>query len=107
MEDNNTEFKAGHAPAAKVGNMRVAGHRTRNTSSGSGEKLNAEELRKQEAEYGTEVDEAKQGQVVAGSLVKEDKAFTPDAVKAYHDKPVPKHEKPHAPPAHNIHQPRK
>jgi hypothetical protein len=30
--------------------------------------------------------------VISGAVVKEDAAFTPEAVKSFHDKPIPSHD---------------
>jgi len=103
------ETKAGHPPAVKAGGMRVTTHKKRTTSTGSDKddkKMTEEEL----AEYGVEPTEDpkhKQNLVIAGAAVKGDADFKPEAVKVYHDKPLPSKEKPHNNPQHNIQQPRK
>ena len=102
-KEETEELKAGHAPAMKVGNMRVPGKRN---DSGS-EKITGDELAKQAEEFGTEKTEKPKEVAVSGVVVKDDKAFPPEAVKAYHEKPLPAHSKGHAPQHHNIQQPRK
>ncbi|PAA58975.1 hypothetical protein BOX15_Mlig015287g1, partial [Macrostomum lignano] len=96
-------------------NMRVPGNRSRNSS--NSEKAaqepqaaaSGDDKKEQEGESnsGEVAEQPKQGQIISGAVVSENKAFTPAAVKSFHEKPQPTHEKSHAPPAQHIHQPRK
>jgi len=98
-----SDLKAGHAPAVKAGGMRVARH---------GKPPAHNEVRKppteeEQEEYGLPPPEDKHKQqiLVSGTVAKGDKDFPAAAVKAYHDKPQPTHEKPHNTTHHVIHQP--
>ncbi|XP_057305067.1 death-associated protein 1-like [Hydractinia symbiolongicarpus] len=82
------EIKGGHAPAVKVGGMRVVQHPHTHT-----EKLSREELEKEEEEFQTEKPEEKPV-VVAGVVTKGDKDYSPAATKVAHEKPIPSKEKP-------------
>lgn len=99
-----TELKAGHPPAVKAGGMRIA--RThRNSASEKTEPVVAENKEEGEEEYETPKKE-KSNVVIAGVQTKGDKDFTPEAVRQYHDKPIPSKEKSHAKVHQNINQPR-
>eukprot|EP00111_Clytia_hemisphaerica_P007610 TCONS_00022124-protein len=79
---------AGHAPAVKVGGMRVAQHQHSHS-----DKQSKAEREQQEEEFQTEKnDEAPM--VVSGAVSKGDKDFTPAAAKVAHQKPMPTKEKP-------------
>jgi hypothetical protein len=100
------DLKAGHAPAVKVGGMRVVQHKK------EGEKPEAVALTpEEEAEFGTsppKADRHNQSQLVSGAVTKGDKDFTTQAVKSFHEKPAPTHDvKPRQPQqTQHIHQPR-
>ncbi|CAF0735697.1 unnamed protein product [Adineta steineri] len=102
---DTSELKAGHAPALKVGGMRVGAGRPRQTSQGddkdknvnneetSGDSTNARNKEKSagndeevEDEQGT-VSNRVAGQMVSGTFVPVEKAFPTEAVKHIHDKP--------------------
>lgn len=91
------ELKAGHAPAVKVGGMRVAQH-----PHGHADKISKAEREKEEEEFQTEKsDEAPV--MIAGVLTKGDKDYSPAAAKVAHDKPMPSKEKPPMKGSHNSH----
>lgn len=104
------ELKAGHAPAVKVGGMRVVQHKQRHDSTGEEPKKPAPSKEDAE-EFGEDPKPEKKpaSVVVSGAKLTEADAFPKEAVKAFHDKPQPTHDK--NPGAHNkpniIHQPRK
>lgn len=99
------ELKAGHPPAVKAGGMRIA--RThKNSGSEKSPEMTAEENEEFAEEGQTKGEKHAQSVTVSGATTKEDQAFTPDAVRQYHDKPLPSKEKSHKPQVHNIQQPR-
>jgi hypothetical protein len=103
MSSSEVEMKAGHPPAVKAGGMRVA--RPRQTS--TGESKEKPEMTKEEIEeFGTSPPKTEKQVLVSGAVAKEEKAFPPEAVKHYHDKPLPSKEVSHAPVKHNINQPK-
>ncbi|GFR84538.1 death-associated protein 1 [Elysia marginata] len=101
------QLKAGHPPAVKVGNMRVVQHCKKDGA----EKPEAPSMTpEEEAEYGAsppKSDKHHQTQLVSGAMTKGDKDFSAQALKAFHEKPQPQHDKPRpVQTSHNIHQPR-
>merc|ERR1712122_18574 len=87
--EESSELKAGHAPAQKVGGMRIVQH-------------------KQKEEFGEDRPaKATASVVVSGAKTSEDSAFPPDAVKAFHEKPMPTHDKGASHKPKVIQQPRK
>jgi len=103
------ELKGGHAPAVKVGGMRVVQHKKESDKGDTSAVMTPEE----QLEYGSSP--PKDGTtVVSGAVVKEeeskkgDKDFTAQAVKSFHDKPQPTHDvKPRQPQnSPHINQPR-
>lgn len=99
-----TDLKAGHAPAVKAGGMRVV---TRPRHSSTGESK-PEVVEDEEVEPTPPKSEKHNFQVnLSGAVGKGDKDFTPDAIKSYHDKPLPSKESRHAAkPQHHINQPK-
>lgn len=69
------ELKAGHPPAVKAGGMRVARTHHSSTGESAAAKVDAEE----QEEYADPVPKDNKG----------DSDFPPDAIKQFHDKPVP------------------
>jgi len=97
-------LKAGHAPAVKVGGMRVVQNRKKSESDKTEAGAASEEI----TEISSSPPKTQQQQVVSGAVVKGDKDFTSAAVKSFHEKPAPTHD-PKPRPAQNtqnIHQPR-
>jgi len=112
----STELKAGHAPATKVGGMRVAAPRPRHTSHGeekntagdteggqetSGDNTTASGTKEQQTgasseKTGEDADDEEAtatvanraaGEMVSGTFVPIQKAFPTEAVKHIHDRP--------------------
>ncbi|KAK3764428.1 hypothetical protein RRG08_040024 [Elysia crispata] len=100
------ELKAGHPPAVKVGGMRVVQHCKKEGEKPEPQSMTPEE----EAEYGAsppKTDKHHQTQLVSGAMTKGDKDFSAQALKAFHEKPHPQHDKPRpVQTSHTIHQPR-
>jgi len=92
------EMKGGHAPAQKVGGMRVVSHR-RDSEKAENDKGSKDSDKKgpsseDKEEFGVDKPvKAPSSVVVSGAKASEDTAFPKEAVKAYHEKPVPTHDK--------------
>ncbi|KAL8587720.1 hypothetical protein ACOMHN_020938 [Nucella lapillus] len=100
------DLKGGHAPAVKVGGKRVVQHK-KEPEKAEQPAMTAEE----EEEFGTsppKSDKHHSTAVVSGAQTKGDKDFPAQAVKVYHDKLQPTHEKQRGTGQvpQNIHQPR-
>jgi ABC-type phosphate/phosphonate transport system substrate-binding protein len=103
MSSSEVEMKAGHPPAVKAGGMRVA--RTRQTSTGEG-KEKPEMTKEEIEEFGTSPPKTEKQVMVSGALAKEEKAFPPEAVKQYHEKPLPSKDLRPIQTKHSINQPK-
>jgi len=101
-EESHSDLKGGHAPAVKVGGMRIVQHKK------EGEKVEVPVPTEDEvAEFSSSPPKQPQ-MLVSGAVAKGDKDFSPQAVKSFHDKPTPTHDpKPRASQhSQQIHQPR-
>lgn len=98
--------KAGHAPAVKVGGMRVVTHTKAHKEKPAEEEKPDEE---EEFEVPPKTDKHHQQILLSGVVTKGDKDFPEAAVKSYHEKPKPTHENRHvnSPQMRVIQQPRK
>jgi len=97
-EKNNEEIKGGHAPAQKVGGMRVVQHKHQaekaEKAAAPGAEKDAEKKAEDKEEFGEDKPVKPPSSVlVSGAKATEDGAFPKEAVKAYHDKPMPTHDK--------------
>eukprot|EP00093_Oithona_nana_P000529 00529.XXX_861_1243_1 [CDS] Oithona nana genome sequencing. len=103
--EENSELKAGHAPAQKVGGMRIVQHKHKEEKhEGSPPKMSDED----KEEFGEDRPvKSTASMVVSGAKTSEDSAFPPDAVKAFHEKPMPTHDKGASQKPKVIQQPRK
>jgi len=99
------DLKGGHAPAVKVGGVRIVQHKQppKEAEPTPKEKEEEEELAKPNPN-----DEHKV--IISGVVAKGDKDFPPEAVKSFHEKPLPaKDIQTHQPSyqqQHHINQPR-
>ncbi|XP_048776231.1 death-associated protein 1-like [Ostrea edulis] len=107
MSDTQEEsdLLAGHPPAVKAGGMRIVQHKHEKADSSQ----SREEKQEQAEEFGTvdvKADKHHQSILLSGAVTKGDKDFPVEAVKSYHDKPLPTHD--NRPPTkhHSIQQPR-
>lgn len=107
MENDQVEeqnLKGGHAPAQKVGGVRMV-QKTSPEKPAAPAKPSEEDLE----EFGEDEKATKApSELVSGAITAEADAFPKEAVKSFHEKPAPKHENrgPAAKP-HIIQQPRK
>merc|ERR1711890_66467 len=102
--EDTLNLKGGHAPAVKVGGVRMV-HKDRPHPK---EDPPAKPSEEEGEEFGEDEKPRKTtAAVVSGANTEEAAAFPKEAVKAYHEKPVPKHDKDTGParPTY-IHQPR-
>lgn len=103
-EQEDPELKAGHAPAVKAGGMRIVQHKHGN------EPKPEQPTKEDEEEFGTsppKADTHHSSVLVSGAQTKGDKDFTPEAIKQFHEKPLPKNDCRPVNKPHNIHQPGK
>jgi len=89
------ELKGGHEPAKMVGGRRIV---TRDRHSESEDKGTAKKTTEQSDEEKQEFGEDKpfkgaSSVVISGAKLSEHDAFPKEAVKAYHEKPMPTHDK--------------
>lgn len=100
------ELKGGHPPAVKAGGMRIAQHR--HPSGDKAEKVEKPAEGDEEFSASPPKTDPKHAQqlLLSGALTKGDRDFTSEAVKQYHDKPVPAKDKRPMNTPHNIQQPR-
>ncbi|XP_033629395.1 death-associated protein 1-like [Asterias rubens] len=97
------DLKAGHAPAVKAGGMRI-------TQNAKPHEKPQEMTPEEEEEYGPATSPPKPDVqvLISGALSRGNKDFPPDAVRAFHDKPQPSHQKsPQGKQNHHLNQPRK
>jgi len=105
MEENK-EMKAGHPPAQKVAGVRIAQHKPPKVEKVDGSPPKASEEEKEEFGEDKSV-KAASSAVVSGAKATDDTAFPTEAVKSFHDKPMPTHEKGATTKPKVIQQPRK
>merc|ERR1712045_41268 len=94
MADESPELKAGHAPATKVGGMRVVQHKTPKDE--KDEKVDKKISPEDVEEFGEDKPVKKSSAssvMVSGAKASEEEAFPKEAVKVMHDKPMPTHDK--------------
>ncbi|XP_061170218.1 death-associated protein 1-like [Saccostrea echinata] len=101
-----SDLLAGHPPAVKAGGMRIVQHKQPDKSDSH---QSREEKQEQAEEFGTvdvSADKHHQSILLSGAVTKGDKDFPPEAVKSYHQKPLPTHENRPVQKPHIIQQPR-
>merc|ERR1712150_109891 len=103
MEENQ-ELKAGHKPAQKVAGMRIVQQKKADKHEGSPPKVSEDE--KEDAGDEKPV-KATDSVMVSGAKATEEAAFPADAVKSFHEKPMPTHDKGASQKPKIIQQPRK
>merc|ERR1712141_476837 len=104
MEENQ-ELKAGHPPAQKVGGMRIVQQKKPEKHEGSPPKVSGEDEKEDDGDE--KVVKATPSVMVSGAKATEEAAFPADAVKSFHEKPMPTHDKGAGQKPKIIQQPRK
>jgi len=105
MEETN-ELKAGHPPAQKVAGVRIAQHKPPKVEKVDGSPPKVSEEDKEEFGEDKPVKTASSS-IVSGAKVTDDVSFPTEAVKSFHDKPMPTHDKGASNKPKVIQQPRK
>ena len=106
--EETTNLKAGHPPAVKVGGMRITQHKTEKPKEEKETRPVEEDAEQEAGPVVPEVTQKNQNIVISGAITRGDADFPPEAIKAFHEKPVPSHDYRPAPPKnHTIQQPRK
>ncbi|RWS08994.1 death-associated protein-like protein [Dinothrombium tinctorium] len=108
--EESNELKAGHPPAVKVGGMRITQHKPAHDKTQEARTNESkDEDKEEEGEVVASVSPPKPQLVISGALAKGDADFPPEAIKAFHEKPMPSHEyRPNVNKVNQIiHQPRK
>lgn len=100
------EMKGGHAPAVKVGGMRVVTHQKNEKGDAASSPPTREEI-EEFGESPPKPDTHHTSVLVSGAVGKGDKDFPPEAIKAYHQKPLPTHDNRPSQKPNIIHQPGK
>merc|ERR1711920_101422 len=103
--EESSELKAGHAPAQKVGGMRIVQHKHKEEKhEGSPPKMTDED----KEEFGEDrPTKTASSMIVSGAKATEESAFPTGAVKSFHEKPIPTHDKGATQKPKIIQQPRK
>merc|ERR1712212_83578 len=86
MADTEVDLKGGHAPAQKVGGVRIV-------SRGTPSKSESDKTEKPPKPTEDKEDKRKEKAIVSGAKTGEGEAFPKAAVQSYHEKPHPTHEK--------------
>ncbi|XP_072034155.1 death-associated protein 1-like [Amphiura filiformis] len=101
------ELKAGHPPAVKAGGMRIVQSGKTPEKAAAGDKPAEDD--EEEFEEAKSPPKDVSTLLISGAPSRGNKDFPPEAVKAYHEKPLPTHNKNVSvnKPMHNLNQPRK
>merc|ERR1712126_362446 len=93
QKTQGVELKGGHEPAKIVGGRRIV---TRDRHSESEDKAPAkksEQTEEEKEEFGEDKPVKQSSVVISGAKASDELSFPKEAVKAYHDKPMPTHDK--------------
>jgi len=94
MADTEVDLKGGHAPAQKVGGVRIVSRGTPSKSESDKTEKPPKPTEEEVEEFGEDKeDKRKEKAIVSGAKTGEGEAFPKAAVQSYHEKPHPTHEK--------------
>jgi len=109
QKTQGVELKGGHEPAKIVGGRRIVTRDRHSESEDKAPPKKSEQTEEEKEEFGEDKPVKQSSVVISGAKASDELSFPKEAVKAYHDKPMPTHDKSSA--AHSkpkiIQQPKK